>query len=63
MNGYRKGLRALCSMLGSSILALVFGIWLDNRFATRPWIMLALLAYAIGGNLYILMKGMADDDI
>ena len=62
MNDYRKGLRAISSMLVSSILALVLGIWIDGQLQTTPWIMLAFLAYAIGGNLYILTKGMADDD-
>lgn len=62
MSGYRKGLRALSSMLVSSILALVVGIWIDQWLHITPWIMLILLAYAIIGNLYILVKGTANDE-
>lgn len=48
-------------MAVSSVLAIFVGKWLDEFFHTTPWIMLILLAYAIGGCLYMLVKGFSDD--
>lgn len=46
----------------SCVLALFVGMWLDTMLHTTPWILLVLLVYAIGGNLYLLMKGLSRDE-
>lgn len=61
MNTYQKALRLIFSMAASAILAIFIGNWLDGIFHTSPWILLILLAYAIGGSLYMLIKGLGDE--
>lgn len=62
MNSYQKALRLISAMAVSAILAIFIGNWLDGIFHTSPWILLVLLAYAIGGSLYLLIKGFGDEN-
>jgi F0F1-type ATP synthase assembly protein I len=62
MSSYQKALRLISSMAVSSVLAIFIGNWLDGIFGTSPWILLALLVYAIGGSLYLLIKDLGDEN-
>lgn len=56
----QKAIRLVSSMAVSSIAAIFVGNWLDEQFSTGPWILLMLLLYAIGGTLYMIVKGFSD---
>lgn len=62
MKTYQKALRLISSMAVTAVLAIFVGNWLDEFFHTSPWILLSLLLYAIGGSLYMLIKGLGDDN-
>lgn len=52
----------MMTMLLSCLLAVLIGMWLDEKLHTTPIILLLLLAYAIIANFYLLMKGMSEHD-
>ena len=62
MSSYQKALRLISSMAVSSVLAIFIGNWLDGIFGTSPWILLALLVYAIVGSLYLIIKDLGDEN-
>ena len=62
MKDYYKAVRFMMTMLLSCLLAVLIGMWLDEKLHTTPIILLLLLAYAIIANLYLLMKGMSEHD-
>ncbi|TDW20549.1 hypothetical protein EDD63_11215 [Breznakia blatticola] len=45
-----------------SILAVFGGLWLDDTFGTKPWIMLGLLLYVLVGSLITLVKDVGDSN-
>lgn len=61
MKGYQKIIRLITGMAVSCIGAAFIGIWVDNRLHTTPIVLLLLLAYAIGGNLYLIVKALGDE--
>ena len=62
MKEYYKAVRFMMTLLLSCILAVLVGIWLDKKLHTMPIMLLVLLAYAIGANFYLLMKGWDEKD-
>lgn len=48
-------------MLVGCIVSILLGKWLDEKFLTTPWIMFALLIYAIGGSFYLLIRETGED--
>ncbi len=36
--------------------SIVIGLWLDSRFGTKPWIMLALIVLGMGGGMIRLIR-------
>ncbi|OCN04768.1 hypothetical protein A4S06_10400 [Erysipelotrichaceae bacterium MTC7] len=44
-----------------SILAVLLGMWLDEKLHTTPWLMLALLLYVLVGSLVKLVKDVGDE--
>lgn len=61
MHDYHRAIRFISTMAAASILAVFIGHWLDEMLHTTPIIMLALLAYAIGGSFYQLLKDTGDE--
>lgn len=59
---YYKAIRLVSLMAVGGILAVFIGMKLDAYFHTAPWILLGLLAYAIGGSLYLIVKELGDVD-
>lgn len=62
MKEYYKALRFMMTFLLSCALATIAGVWLDKKLHTTPIVLLLLLAYAIGANFYLLMKGWDEKD-
>ena len=62
MNAYYKAVRFIMTLLLSCLCAVVIGLWIDKRWHSTPFVMLLLLAYAIGANFYLLMKGWSDHE-
>ncbi len=45
-------------IVGPLVSSLIFGKWLDQKFGTKPWILLASLAVSfIFSNILLLKKG------
>ena len=61
MHDYHRAMRFIGMMAISSILSVFIGHWLDEVLHTTPIIMLALLASAIGGSFYQLLKDTGDE--
>lgn len=61
MKEYYKAIRFVTLMLMSCLLAVLAGLWIDEQVHTTPLFLFILLAYAIGGNLYRLLKGSSED--
>lgn len=56
--------RALGAGLTLAVSVALFaygGLWLDNRFGTRPWCMLALVALGIVGGILHLIRVLAPE--
>lgn len=62
MKAYQKAIRMVFTMALSCVLAIFLGLWIDEILHTTPWIMLLLLAYAIGGSIYMLIRSAGDED-
>lgn len=62
MKEYYKALRFMMTFLLGCILAVVLGVWLDKKLHTTPIVLLLFLAYVIGANFYLLMKGWDEKD-
>ena len=62
MKEYYKAVRFMMTMLLSCLAAVLAGIWIDEKLHTMPIFLLLLLAYAIGSNFYLLLKGMKEHD-
>ena len=58
MNDYKWAFVWFSTFVGSCIIAVVLGMWLDQMLHTTPIIVLMLVAYAIIGNFYRLYKDM-----
>lgn len=61
MKEYYKAIRFVTLMLMSCLLAVLAGLWIDEQIHTTPLFLFILLTYAIGGNLYRLLKGSSED--
>lgn len=61
MKDYQKAIRFLSVMALSCVLAVFGGNFIDQFFHTTPLFLLILLFYAIGGNLYKLLKDTGDE--
>lgn len=61
MHDYHRAMRFIGTMAIASVLAVFIGHWLDEMLHTTPFLMLALLAYAIGGSFYQLLKDTGDE--
>ena len=62
MKAYYKAIRFMMTLLLSCLLAVVIGYWVDEKFSSTPFMILLLLAYAIGANFYLYMKGESDHE-
>lgn len=60
MKEYGKAIRFMTTMLLSCMLAVLAGLWIDDKLHTTPLFLFLLLAYAIGANFYLLLKGMKE---
>ncbi|MEF9919737.1 MAG: AtpZ/AtpI family protein [Erysipelotrichaceae bacterium] len=61
MREYQKAIKVISTMALTCILAVFIGHFIDQKLHTTPFFLLALLAYAIGGNLYRLFKDNGED--
>lgn len=62
MKVYEKIIRLILGMAVSCIAAAFLGVFLDEIFHTTPFALLILLAYAIGGNLYLMVKTFEEEE-
>lgn len=62
MKEYNKALRFMMTLVLSCLVAVFIGFWIDKKLHTTPLFLLLFMFYAIGANLYLLMKGMDDND-
>lgn len=62
MKEYYRAVRFLMTLLLSCLLAVLAGVWVDEKLHTAPVFLLVLLAYALGTNFYLLLKGMNAHD-
>lgn len=51
----------MSTMLVACVLAVFIGNKLDELLCTSPWILLILLAYAIGSSIYLMVKKLGDN--
>lgn len=61
MKDVYQALRFMSLMLVSCLFFVWLGHLADGFFHTSPLFLLGLLAYAIGSNLYLLIKKAGDD--
>jgi len=66
--GYGKAyeiIAAALQLVAAVILMLFLGQWLDGKFATAPWLMLAGLATGFAAGFFVFMRSvqkLAKDD-
>lgn len=63
MKEYYRALRFGVLLLTSCLIAVISGVWLDEKLHCAPLFLLLLLAYAIIANFYLLVKGRGKHDI
>ncbi|MEG0290902.1 MAG: AtpZ/AtpI family protein [Erysipelotrichaceae bacterium] len=61
MREYQKAIKVISTMAITCVLALFIGHFIDQCLHTTPFFLIALLFYAIGGNLYQLFKDTGED--
>ena len=54
--GYRQATKFVARIVVGSIVAILFGHWLDYVLHTTPLFILGLLFYVIFGSLYLLIR-------
>ena len=50
-NGDLRGLAMLSTAVAEMVVAVAFGLWLDRKFGTEPWIAMACAVVGITGGV------------